>query len=108
MTHPEFSSSSAIEETDPCGDSITQIPGTFQTERCFGAPLSLELCKPLSKGSVSLIPSSQSHADGGNFRIFFLDVFLGMQYLLIPPPVQSLLLTTGSVCPFTCDSINAR
>lgn len=44
----------------------------------FWRPLSLELCKPLSKGSVSLIRSSQSHADGGNFRIFFLDVFLGM------------------------------
>lgn len=37
-----------------------------------------------------------------------LDEFRSMKDLLIPPPVQSLLLTWGSVCPFTCGKINAR
>lgn len=47
--------------TDPYGELITQIPGIFQSGKCFQAPLSLKICKLLSQDSAALLPSSQMH-----------------------------------------------
>lgn len=107
MNHPELSSSLVIENADLSEDWIAWIPGTFQTGRCFWSPLSLGLCKPVSQGSASLLPSSHSCVDAVS-GCFSWWVSWCTGSVNTTPSTEAYSSPQVSVSPFMCDSINAR